>query len=101
MGSPIPPTDFNKTEKQMEVMDIVFKAASRGEFLSPKDIHSRLSYGKNCVYNSVISTLRYLRIHGMLVSVYGDHHGPYKQGYMSYLKPTPKAYAVLHPEKGT
>lgn len=91
-------TEFTKSEKQMEVMELIFAAADRGEFLTIRELKARLSYGPGVSYPAIVCTVKILRNeHGLIESVYGEDHGEYRQGTISYLKPTVKAYRTLRP----
>lgn len=90
--------EFQKTEKQMAVMNLLFEAMDKGEMLTPKQIHAKLTYGPDVSYPAIICTIRILRdTHGLIESVYGKdkRNGKFKPGRTSFLKPTIKAYRMF------
>lgn len=57
---------FAQTEKQIEIMTIILKAADKGRHLSAQELHGELSYGKGCTVNAVLSSLKFLEAHGLI-----------------------------------
>lgn len=83
--------DFDPTDKQREILGLVFKAMDAGTILSFIDLMGMLSYGP-ISKQAMSCSLKFLRHHGAVELVYGDFHQPYKHGLRCYVKPTPAAY---------
>ena len=80
------PETFTGTPKQREILRLVLEAADRGEETTVEELRSRLSYKP--AYQSLIGSLRYLHIHGMIEKKY-QRYKP-----MTIL-PTLQTYAVI------
>jgi predicted transcriptional regulator len=76
-----------RTEKQRQIMNILFDAVDHGEELSVKEIHARLPF--TCAYGTLRDHLNRLKNYDL---VYYE-----KAGMFNYYKPTAKAYAWFRP----
>jgi hypothetical protein len=88
---------FDPTEKQAEILRIVFNTADEGRFVSLEELRAKLSYGSKVSQSAVNCSVRFLVIREMVEMVYGSHYGPFVQGRKGYVKPTPAAYRRFKP----
>lgn len=58
---------FAQTEKQIEIMTLILKAADAGTHLSAHELHAQLSYRDACTVNAVLSSLKFLESHGLIL----------------------------------
>ena len=80
---------FQGTDKQREIMEILFKAADEGRKITPTDLWLELSYGHTCTRAAVLCSLNFLEKKWNLVQKSKRH------GNLVYLTPTLKAYQEL------
>ena len=72
-------------------MQVILAAVDKGETVSAKLIHERVSYGDKVTISAIISSIRYLDFHGFLVRKRSSLNQPYK------IMPTLKAYQHFRP----
>jgi hypothetical protein len=80
-------TMARRTQKQRQVMEIIFAAVDRGQLMNVRQIHQALPYG--CTYGALRTSLRFLKEHELLVYE--------TAGNQNFYKPTAKAYAWFRP----
>lgn len=84
--------DFSQTEKQMEIIDIVMRAADAGEVMTYQRLQARLSYGRSICIQSVHCSVKFLEKHGVLVRVKSP-----EDSRKTLIKPTTLAYEMFRP----
>lgn len=85
--------EFANTPKQREVMKAVFACISEGFEPSARSIHARVSYGPDVTVHAIISSVKFLVKHGMLMPGEGKKWSRSTGG--STFVPTPMAYRVF------
>ena len=84
---------FDPTEKQAEILRVIFAYFDAGKAPTYQQIKDSLSYGPAVSMNAIRCSLRILAREGAIVLVYGDDHLPeHVYGMKGYAKPTPAAY---------
>jgi hypothetical protein len=81
-------TDMTQTDKQIEIMKLVLRAADSGFFLDIGELQVTLSYGKDVTKQALQCSIRFLERHRMLARDYEVRRGRRRM----ILKPTPSAY---------
>lgn len=84
--------DFDPTDKQREILRIVFLFMDSGRVISFEDLKASLSYGRRVSKQAISCSLKFLQKRGAVELVYGAAHGPYQSGMKVFIKPTPEAY---------
>jgi hypothetical protein len=84
--------DFDPTDKQAEILRVLFRAVDAGEWPTIDDIKARLSYGPSVTKQAITCSLRILERRGAVELKYGEHKGKYKHGLRCWVTPTPAAY---------
>lgn len=79
---------FAHTAKQHELMELILKAADSGAFITVKELHAKVSYGKDCKKQAILCSLRLLEKHGFIAKKY---RGPKS----AEIVPTAQAYTVF------
>jgi predicted transcriptional regulator len=82
---------FSQTDKQVEIMTIILDAIDRGEAVTIKLIHSRVSYGASVRHSAINSSVNYLVHHGFLTKTRPAGNAVYQ------IRPTLKAYQYFRP----
>ena len=90
-------SDFSPTDKQAEIIRLVFKAADAGYALPWQDLKAQLSYGPKVTPAAISCSLKFLKLRGMIDIVYGPKHGEFIPGMKAYIKPTVAAYRRFRP----
>lgn len=80
--------EFAHTEKQSEYMRHILEAADAGAFLTFRELHEKLSFGKSITLGAVKISVRHLVRWGLIEKEYGRNH-------TAVLKPTEKAYGLF------
>jgi predicted transcriptional regulator len=76
-----------RTQKQRQIMDIIFGAVDRGQLMNVTEIHAALPYA--CSYGALRISLRFLKEHDLVTYE--------TAGGQNFYKPTAKAYAWFRP----
>lgn len=84
--------DFDPTDKQSEILRLVFSEYDAGRTPSFEEIKQGLSYGPGISKQAMSCSLKILERWGAVELVYGDSHGAYKPGLRCYVRPTPVSY---------
>lgn len=87
------PETYAHTDKQREIMDLVFAAADAGRDIEFWEMKGALSYGPSVTKQAIQSSIRYLELHGLVAR----KHGPRRKVYIA---PTMKAYQTLRSNSG-
>jgi hypothetical protein len=87
------PETFAGTEKQHEIMNLVFAAADGGRDIEFHELKGLLSYGSDVTKQALQFSIRYLEQHGMVARKYGHRR-------KLFLAPTMLAYQVLRSNSG-
>lgn len=80
---------FQGTPKQLEIMEILFKAHAEDRKITVTDLWLELSYGHECSRTAVMCSVNFLERKWGLV------HKSKRNGNFIYLTPTVKAYQTL------
>jgi len=78
-----------RSKNQIEIMGIILQEAGLGNFLSLKELHSRISYG--ATYSAVRSSIGFLVRSEMIVKE--------KSGVFTLMKPTQKGFDWFRPKR--
>lgn len=78
---------FRCTEKQVEIMKVIFAATDKGETLTMTDLKARLSYGDKITFVAIWYSVKYLAGHGLIVKE--------RRGRNAYILPTVLGYKVM------
>lgn len=57
---------FAQTEKQVEIMRHILKAADAGGYLCANELYELLSYRDSCSVNAVLGSLKFLERYGFI-----------------------------------
>lgn len=90
-------TEFYQTRKQIEIIEKVLGAADKGQHLSITELWKSLSYGPQCTKQAILCSIRILKLHGLVRTVYGKDKIEFKRGREGHIVPTPEAYARFRP----
>lgn len=88
------PETFAGTDKQHEIMGLVFAAADGGRDIEFWELKGLLSYGDGITKQALQYSLRYLDRHGLIARKYGHRR-------KLTIAPTLLAYQVLRSNSGT
>lgn len=84
---------FDPTDKQAEILRVIFAFTDAGVAPTYKQVKAKLSYGPAVSFGAITCSLRILAREGAIKLVYGDLHEPaHRYGLKGYVIPTPAAY---------
>lgn len=81
---------LRRSEKQREIVGIVLREASAGNFLCVSEIYDRLSYKSEATYGALRLSLRILVERGILAKK--------RDGQRTLIIPTSRAYELFVPQ---
>ena len=84
---------FAGTDKQREIMSLVFAAADGGRDIEFWELKGALSYGPDVSKQAIQFSLRYLEQHGLIARKYGV-------GRKLFIAPTMRAFQMLRTNAG-
>lgn len=87
------PETFTGTDKQHEIMGLVFAAADGGRDIEFWELKDSLSYGAGITKQALQFSIRYLEQHGMVARKYGPRR-------KLFIAPTLLSYQMLRSNSG-
>lgn len=85
-----PIDSLDPTDKQQEILRIVFRHADAGSFVTFKELREELSYKPK--KSALSCSLKILRDWGAIELVYGPDESLVFNGRPGFIRPTPAAY---------